>query len=105
MEEQLQTLFTELVRFTKAVSPEIWAILIKQQIISGISIIFCSSISIALFLWVFKEGKKDNWESEGWAIGSLVLGGVMIGTILIMLAEGIPRLLNPDYYALMSLKP
>ena len=105
MEEQLKTLLTELAQFTKDVSPDVWAILLTQQFIWGISSIIAAFIAIALLFWVYARGKADDWCSDGWGIMAIVLGTTVIIAIAVVLVEGLPRLLNPAYHALMSLKP
>ena len=111
MAEQLKTLFTELVKFTKTVSPEIWAILVKQQIIWGISSLLFLILAIGVFLY----GVHLRKTRPAWAIidNDNVLGGIFFGVGLlfsaialgVFLIEGLPNLINPEYHALMSLKP
>jgi len=44
-------------------------------------------------------------DSEGWAAMAILLGLVMLIIVSVMIITGIPRLLNPEYFALMDLKP
>lgn len=111
MEEELRRLFIELIQFSKEVSPEVWAILIKQQIIEGIiSMMACVILLPASVTLIWLTIKKWDWiYKKDWEIGSTFIAGVVtLGALIaltVFLAKGFPRLINPEYYALMALKP
>jgi hypothetical protein len=56
---------------------------------------------------VRKYQSKESFYSEGDAYGAaaIVLGVVGIFAAFFFFIEGIPRLINPEYYALMALLP
>lgn len=112
MEEQLKNLFIELVKFSKDVSPEIWAILVRQSIIIGIMYLLTVVFSLICFL----KGLQILKERPKWALiddDINIVGGVWTGVfafilliaMICLLSDGIPHLFNPEYYALMDLKP
>ena len=110
MEEEIKKAIIDLINFAKQVSPEVWAVLVKQQIIEGIMGIlgwvfsaFVPSFGCYCFL------KKPAWvidESGDSIIGVIcvVVGGAIFFVFsLVSLFLFIPQLLNPQYYALMNL--
>ena len=110
MEEELKKLFVELVKFSKDVSPEIWAILIKQQIIWAITglvgIIFgWLSFAFCYIKWQATKDDGEKFDINPFGLATIILA-VAVGIAMIALSiEILPRLLNPAYYALMALKP
>jgi len=107
MEEELRKTFVELVEFIQQVGPDVWAIMVKQQIISGISTIVLWILACVGFVGSYKLLKRDNCEAEVIAgvAGCILCGfGVFVLTGIVF-AEALPKLLNPQYYALMALKP
>ena len=110
MEEELKKLFVELVKFSKDVSPEIWAILVKQQMIWAISgliaIVFGGlSFGFCYHKWQTTKNNDDRFDLNPFGIATLVLA-IALGIAMIALAiEILPRLLNPAYYTLMAIKP
>ena len=104
MEEELRKLFVELVKFSKEASPEIWAILIKQQLIYGYTALVSFIFGATLFF--IGAVKTTDWDKcTLWTIFFCL--GTIIGTMafLILLLNGIGQIFNPGYEALMALKP
>jgi len=101
MEEQLKTLFTEIVQFAKTVSPEIWAILVKQQFIWAISgfvliVIGWISFYISHSTWQKTKENYQGYDLNPWGVASLVII-ICIGVgMIVYMVEGLPRLLNPE---------
>lgn len=110
MEEEIKKLFLEIVSFGKEVSPEIWGILIKQQIIAGWATVVGTTLCFLLFLCFglmsFKATGGQNEAILGIALGGFAIFGIFfIIFVFFTVGTGIPRILNPEYYALMDLKP
>ena len=104
MDAQLIKTVQDLIGFVKDVSPDVWDMLVWQQSVVFISIltalIFCST-GLGVGNWLFF--KKDR-EEIGMPL-IIVFGVGLFSCLLVFFMEGIPRLLNPEYYALMALKP
>ena len=107
MEEELRKTFVELVKFAQQVGPDVWAIMVKQQIISGIFTIALWMLACVSFVGSYKLYKKADCEM-GLAVGitGCVLWGFGISVLtVVVFVDAFPKLLNPQYYALMALKP
>ena len=113
MEEEIKKVFTDLVGFTKDKSPEVWGILVKQQYIYGVMPFAFMVVSIIGLIWGFHILEaRPEWalsdgydkDNEGGLIITALFGAGLLISILGSIVEGIPRLLNPKYYALMDLK-
>jgi len=107
MEEELGKTFVELVEFIQQVGPDVWAVMVKQQIISGISTIVLWILACVGFVGSYKLQKRTNDETELIAgiTGCVLCGfGIFVLTVVVF-ADALPKLLNPQYYALMALKP
>lgn len=112
MEEVLKDSIVELIGFAKNISPAVWAILVKQQIIWGILTIigFILSIGVSIIgIYILK--KRPEWaldDSNFNIAGGVItaIGGCLtVVLFIILIAEGIPQLINPEYFAMMDLKP
>lgn len=107
MEEELRKAFVELVEFVQQIGPDIWAIMVKQQIISGISTIVLWILACIGFIGSYRLVERKDHETKillGIAGCALCGLGVFILTIVVF-THALPQLLNPQYYALMDLKP
>ena len=110
MEEELKKLFLESVRFSKDVSPEIWAILVKQQMswaISGLIGIVFGWLGFAFCYnkWQITKDDTKMFDINPFGFVTVALA-IAVGVAMIALCvEILPRLLNPAYYALMAIKP
>ena len=106
MQEELKKIFLEIVQFSKDVSPEIWAILIKQQLIHGW---LCLSALIISTIGVLVSGyktKKEGWDGPTFINIICIISMLIFAISLLFFAtEGLTKLLNPAYHALMALKP
>lgn len=102
--------FTELVTFAKAVGPDVWGILVKQQVVEATSITIGLAVALMLLVW----GTRIMKNRPAWAVDKAGenAGGAIITVIstiasLIMtgvfLVRALPRFINPEYYALMEL--
>ena len=110
MEEELKKVFLELVQFGKTVSPEIWKILITQQIVWAISSVLSMilTIPVALFTylkWIDTKDRDNNFDINPYGVATTIIAFLSLISIVIFLSEGLPRLVNPEYYALIALKP
>jgi prepilin signal peptidase PulO-like enzyme (type II secretory pathway) len=82
----------------------VYSVLVKQQIVIGITILVAFIGFTALFtlcaVW-FK--KLDEWD-DFWAMFLMVIFGVLAGVSFILLCtNGIPSLLNPEYGAIKEI--
>jgi len=112
MEEELRKTFVELAKFVQQIGPDVWAIMVKQQIIVGISTIVLwviSGISTLFGIKVLQSNPKWAQDSIGDNVGGFVITVVsacaFVILFVVLVIHGIPRILNPQYYALMALKP
>lgn len=110
MEEELKKLFVELVKFSKDISPEIWAILIKQQIVWGVvglvgSAFSWLSLRFCYRKWVSTKEDCENFDTNPFGVAAMVAAIVTCIVTTLLFVEVLPRLINPAYYALMALKP
>jgi len=105
----MNELLIQLVAFTKAASPIVWATLVKQACVVGCTYLVWATVAIAFCLLSiiladygrqqFKKDPNSEWE-YGLVIFfalSVFAGLISVGLFL----EGISRLVNPEYYALM----
>ncbi len=109
MDAELIKTVQDLIGFVKGVSPDVWKILIWQQYVGAFSwmAVFITSGGIAYFgFWVLR---KDNVTDEiNVPIGTVIMvffGFVFLIAFIGLFTDCIPELLNPEYYALMALKP
>ena len=111
MEEQAIKTLQELVQFLKNISPEVWGIYVRQQIIEGIMMIvgFCFSFIPILFGWHLVKTEpawcidNDGDNIPGW--GLLVIGSLLCAILFAMVfLAGIPHLLNPGYFAIKAIR-
>lgn len=112
MEEELTKLLPELVQAVRDASPEVWEILIRQSYVMG-------SVSVITWLATFgllvvavryhkseEQARRSYDDDDVLSMGmALVAAGAMIVSSLFLFLDGIPRLLNPAYYALQALLP
>ena len=111
MNAELIKTVQDLIGFVKDVSPEIWEILVWQQYVVATCWVIAFIFSgILLGVGVRILAKKPSWAmSDGINPGGIAItsvAGFAFGFISIFVfAEALPRLLNPEYYALMALKP
>jgi len=86
----------ELIQVVREVSPVVWEAAIRQQYIYGIIIMFFGGVAgfFSIVCWIDHE--KDDT-----TIGAAVLGFIA----LIFFVLGVMPLINPEYWALMALKP
>ena len=86
------------------VAPDVWAALIKQQYVWGTIMGFTALLLIGLgtvLIWVMNDDKlKDD---DKFAAICIVVLLYAIG--ILVLGMGVMKLINPQYYALMELKP
>lgn len=90
-----------------AIAPEVWEILIKQQHIE----FFCwlAHLPIFVLMWIlviFLFKKYFKTEDDGWQTGAVICS-IIFGIITIIylgwFGEVLPRLLNPEYYAIKEI--
>jgi hypothetical protein len=111
MEAELIKTVQDLIQFTKDVSPEVWKILIWQQYVISICIgigFLVFPIAMVIGNWIYKgeEANESSIDLEFVGGAVVIISGVLFGIcLLVFFVEGLPRLLNADYYALMALKP
>lgn len=99
------------------IAPEAWEILLRQQYIeAGANIVVALIFAIAWIKWGAPASRRWANEAEKGILrqeaGVLFGGGITLGVLAVatviavtMGFEGVKMLLNPEYYALMELKP
>src|SRR3990167_10230393 len=108
MEESIK----ELIEFIKNISPQVWAILIKQVYVEAFQLILWFAALTSSSAILFKLGKKfwAKHESIDYDIDWVMVSGAsyvlsaVIGFIgLALIIEGISMLINPEYYAIKNI--
>ena len=111
MESEIVKILSDLSNFVKTVSPEVWKILVQQQVIEGvIGLIGAISVYCGMFVcFILIRVNPKCIAIDGDPVPAVILGvGLFIACIpltILLFAQFIPQLLNPQYYALMSIKP
>lgn len=102
--------FTELVTFAKAVGPDVWGILVKQQVVEATSITIGLAVALMLLVWGTRIMKnRPDWavdnagDNAGGAIITIISAIASLVMTGVFLVRALPRFLNPAYYALMEL--
>jgi len=95
----------EFVNLIKGVGPDVWAIMIKQQLIYAyIGIVFLIASVVATAIGFIGMLIKDEC-GEGVYFILTCIGAVCLFFLLILFfTESLPRLMNLEYYAIMDLK-
>ena len=109
MEKALEVFFKELkgvgVEITQGVTDltvYAYPILVRQQTIIGIITLLAVIVSIAGFL--ISLARTKEWESPtGAGISTIIFGFSSIFALTMFFADGLPKLLNPEYYAMMTI--
>ena len=112
MEKEILERMDQLIDFVQSKSPMIWEAFCKQQILEGINSIIFLALTLMLYsggLYILKTKPKWALDNDQFNVGgtlitilSVFLSFVAIGLFLV---KGLTQLLNPEYHALMSLKP
>jgi len=95
----------EVIQWLKEFAPQAWKLAIHQTWIevwvSGIGVFIFLSAFIMTLLW----GKKKEQDNCIITVLLTIFGVFTFAFMLIFFLETIPRILNPEFYALMKLKP
>ena len=102
---------TRLIGFVESMSPEIWRIYLRQQIIVGyiLSGAFLFSI-VGVVGGIMVMVKKPKWSmdsSSDCIMGKMltvVFGLLFLCFTAVFAIEGLPRILNPEFYAINALR-
>lgn len=83
-------------------APNIWQTMMKSEIVWGWSSFATFMLSLVLFIgWVILIYRKD--ESKNWQDNiAIVLGAIAILAFFIFMIGGLPRIINPESYAIDS---
>jgi len=98
----------EIVQLLKAVTPAIWSSLVKQQFIYGYILSFFTALSIGtLLVTAILHKWQETAHNKVGEYTDLLFYLVVTSAILLALfiITGLPRFLNPEYYAVMSILP
>ncbi len=107
MDAELIKTVQDLIGFVKDVSPDVWKILIWQQYVGAfcwLSIFIFSGVITYFGFRIFQKGDED-WSGP---VGVVVMGAfgfIFFVAFIGLFTDCVPKLLNPEYYALMALKP
>lgn len=105
MEHEMIEMIREITEAVKGVAPEVWAVLVKQAVIEGYSLLAAVGFTalmtaIGTFTWYASDERN-----EVAAVVAIVGLFAFVLFTAIFIGEGLPRILNPEYYAIMSLIP
>jgi Mg/Co/Ni transporter MgtE len=89
----------------ESLAPHVWEVLVRQQYVEAIILLVATLIACVVAFFVFRAehagNAKGDWEPGVWVFISVLAVSLFAG----LLFGGIPRLLNPEYYAIMELVP
>lgn len=94
---------SELAQAAGGLGEEAWPFLVRQAVVEG----WCS-LAIVVFTAIIcilsaDLGALDDWDSFGLCIIAILSAlGLLIGGAFFF-CEGLPRILNPEYYAIKDL--
>ncbi len=97
--------FDTFVNYAEQAAPVIWEAMIKQQWVIALSISIIVGLCILILIFgILFANNSDNWLNFSVCIIWIFFFASCIG-VIVFLIEGLPRLLNPTYYAIKSLIP
>jgi heme/copper-type cytochrome/quinol oxidase subunit 2 len=85
---------------------EVWRIFVRQSMACGVVELIvafvCAALAIACFIYVLKSGNgSDDIEAD---VGGVFLLGILLTIIsVVLIATGVLRVINPEYYAIINL--
>jgi hypothetical protein len=102
--EKMTNAITVLAEKLKQPAEHVYGILVKQSLVQGWSIFVAFIIATILFVIVF-IGAIKNWANAEETFGflSIILGVCWLIAIVILISDGLPRLLNPEYEAIQQI--
>ena len=110
--DEILTRIDKVVEAIVDISPTVWGIYYKQQIIIGMIGMLAFAVSLtSLFYGIYILKTRPKWalNSCGENIPGqsiLIIGGVFtFALFIITVIDYLPRLLNPAYYAIQALIP
>jgi len=94
----------EMFQWLKEFAPKAWDLAVRQVWIDALEITAAFGFFLSIFILVLLRGRWKSFDEITFA--SLAVLGVF-GFIfaLLFFFEALPRMLNPEFYALMELKP
>ena len=106
--EQIQeTLDMLAVRFG-ATGEHLWGVLIRQQYVHAGTylgvVVLCALLAMG-FGGFGSKLESGSDEQEGVYLASLVIGIVGLIILVVGVIDGVPRVINPEFYALKELLP
>ena len=111
MESEIVKILSDLSNFVKMVSPEVWKSLVQQQVIEGVMGLIGATLAYCgMFVcFILIRVNPKCIAISGDPVPAVMVGtGLFVASIpltILLFAQFIPQLLNPQYYALMSIKP
>ena len=112
MDSELIKTVKDLIEFVNNASPIIWDALLRQQYVISICIFISLIVAVVGFLFGIKLLKnRPEWALDdmnmnvGGFLTTVVFGLYTVMSLIMFITNGIPKFLNPVYYALMALKP
>lgn len=103
----MKELITELIEFLRTASPVVWEASVRQAVIVGyVRLIWpiAASVVITIVLRLSASLRKST-DSDCREVGYFfIFIAIVIGVVgVVLLGESIPRILNPNYYAIRDL--
>jgi hypothetical protein len=81
----------------------VYKVLVRQQVITGVSLIIGTFVFIIVFILLFRYGNKTDWEYDAVAVSCILIGLLLSVLISVTIFGGIPKLLNPEYGAIKDI--
>ena len=109
MDEVLVTGLEKLIGFLESASPELWRILVKQAMVSGIQYVI-GAIACAVIAAVCIRGLSrvsdsdlDSWDQDFLRFGLWIFTTITIPLGIIFAINAIGVLYNPEYHAIKGI--
>lgn len=98
--DKAETAIISLANTLKVPAEHVYSVLVRQHYIRGLGILIGTIVITILFIILTILASKDYYENIGLDIGSTCLGILDLALIVIFIIDGLPMLLNPEYYAI-----
>jgi len=105
IEQEVLTRVDAVIAAITDVAPEVWEIMVRQQYVYAITISVGLVASMIVFVLGFWWAVKEDWDEGPWIAIVGIFGIVTAVLILMGILDAMPRLLNPEYYAIKALIP
>lgn len=101
--EKAEVAVTSLASTLKVPAEHVYSVLVRQQKVIAISEIVGTGIITLIFCISLTIGVYTKWEFEPLVAITVISGFATLIFLVIVIAQGIPKLLNPEYGAIQEI--